>query len=64
MSQESAGNLSRRIFLGAATAAPVAMAVQRASGQNASPTDQFDIVVAGRGTQQPGVRGVPGQGRI
>ncbi len=49
MSQESTGNLSRRNFLGAATAAPVAMAVQRASGQIASPTDRFDIVVAGAG---------------
>ncbi len=49
MNQESARNLSRRIFLGAATAAPVAMAVQRASAQIASSTDQFDIVVAGAG---------------
>ncbi len=49
MSQESAENLSRRSFLGAATAAPVAMAVQRASAQTASPADRFDIVVAGAG---------------
>src|SRR5665213_422653 len=49
MNKESLRDLSRRNFLGAATAAPAAMAVQRVSAQVASPTDQFDIVIAGAG---------------
>ena len=48
MSQDSMNNVSRRGFIGAATAAPLALA-QRGAAQAAAAAERFDIVVAGAG---------------